>query len=822
MMRHARAWEEVVQWLPPHIALSEDPAPAPTTMSLSPDQHLVATMVLQRRKSCIVVGPGGTGKTMLIQHLVRQLKKQGLKVCVTSTTGITALPIGGTTLHRFFACPREPCNLFTYLHKLIKSCLARCEQTEVARASLNAWLRRPAADTLMRLSLALKTTVLHNEEECAIHRLQSCQVLVLDEMFMAPPYLLTLAAKSICLLRGGSGMEKPVAWHPSTLQLLFFGDPRQIPCVSGREMPPMLDKSIPQNRWWLQQEEELRDAAAQAWTLQARCMQLPEFQHMVLTTMHRHKSDMELAAMTIRFRTGRPLASDLQRLHRTCHVADVPATTSALTLFSTNARADERNQLAFQSLDERGQVTVVSEGSFAVDPSYPLAVRYMGSVDAAKWASGGKDRPSLPESLFVLCQQRLREMLAAAMRVQTSPPSVGMLSEPFNEERASLTIKCGMRVMITANVNVGMRICNGTLAVVERVGLLDVMNYPPFLAATRMATDLELGQIMQDQGVFADLGLVGLERSGASGAEEGGDAVEEGDAANDEGRSHDEDDSQSHHDSLQDDQDATEGVPTREREVVAAAALSPIQFFSTYGMSLNCHALEEGDAIDCLQPSKPKVQGNRWTALLLRIEGRRVILPIQISSVRGGSYGTLRLCRFPIKLAYASTVDKAQGLTLERACVCVDSMMQRRPGVTYTALSRVPKLSGLQLCGDVLTAQHFASSAFADEYERTKILPVLEEMLRYMYRAAVRNQTRGAASASASASASETTLNITAHEADDNYPSGAVSVGPLCIHANGTIVYTHGATNKPIRMSSTWELWARSTVLSYLAAVSAR
>lgn len=51
--------------------------------------------------STLVLGPGGTGKSYLIRHVVEQLREQGKKVAVTALTGLAAFHIGGTTLHSF-------------------------------------------------------------------------------------------------------------------------------------------------------------------------------------------------------------------------------------------------------------------------------------------------------------------------------------------------------------------------------------------------------------------------------------------------------------------------------------------------------------------------------------------------------------------------------------------------------------------------------------------------------------------------------------------------------------------------------------------------
>ena len=55
--------------------------------------------------------------------------------------------------------------------------------------------------------------------------------------------------------------------------------------------------------------------------------------------------------------------------------------------------------------------------------------------------------------------------------------------------------------------------------------------------------------------------------------------------------------------------------------------------------------------------------------------------------------GSATLTQFPLRLAYAMTIHKAQGLTLEAAYL--DIRAAREPGQAYVAVSRVRTLAGL-------------------------------------------------------------------------------------------------------------------------------
>lgn len=91
-----------------------------------------------------------------------------------------------------------------------------------------------------------------------------------------------------------------------------------------------------------------------------------------------------------------------------------------------------------------------------------------------------------------------------------------------------------------------------------------------------------------------------------------------------------------------------------------------------------------------------------------------------------------RFYQIPLRLAWASTIHKSQGLTLKEAWIDIRSA--REPGQAYVALSRVKSLSGLHLKavpGGIFTAP--AAVAFYDKISRATPAPKQQAEPAYLY-----------------------------------------------------------------------------------------
>lgn len=74
-------------------------------MELTDEMKKVMDIVENTRFNVFVTGKAGTGKTTLLRHLLRNVKKN---MVVTAPTGVAAINAGGATLHSTFGIPFEP------------------------------------------------------------------------------------------------------------------------------------------------------------------------------------------------------------------------------------------------------------------------------------------------------------------------------------------------------------------------------------------------------------------------------------------------------------------------------------------------------------------------------------------------------------------------------------------------------------------------------------------------------------------------------------------------------------------------------------------
>jgi len=71
---------------------------------MSDKEEEVINLIVNERQNVFLTGPAGTGKSTMLQTVVRLLRAHSRTVATTASTGIAAYNISGVTFHRFVGC----------------------------------------------------------------------------------------------------------------------------------------------------------------------------------------------------------------------------------------------------------------------------------------------------------------------------------------------------------------------------------------------------------------------------------------------------------------------------------------------------------------------------------------------------------------------------------------------------------------------------------------------------------------------------------------------------------------------------------------------
>ncbi len=86
-----------------------------TETALNQEQYAIFKKCIQGSRSILCTGQGGTGKSWLLERIVRYFRqyRKDLNIAVTASTGIASFAIGGMTLHRFVGAGIEENDVHT-------------------------------------------------------------------------------------------------------------------------------------------------------------------------------------------------------------------------------------------------------------------------------------------------------------------------------------------------------------------------------------------------------------------------------------------------------------------------------------------------------------------------------------------------------------------------------------------------------------------------------------------------------------------------------------------------------------------------------------
>ncbi len=221
----------------------------------SPSQQRALRAVLQREKCVLITGAGGTGKSMLINHIVRTLRGRGAKVAVMAHTGVAAVTVGGQTTWSFMQFSPE----------------------------LLAGTKEAAAATLKK-------------RKYLVDQFKAVRAIVIDEVSMMDPIEIEFMDHILQVCRG---IYRPFGG----VQIVLVGDFYQLPPVEDRARKPL------GSRRFIFQSDAFWRGIAEMHELSEAFRQTDEVFIGVLHRVRRGKQTPEDLAL-LRSRIGAPLACE--------------------------------------------------------------------------------------------------------------------------------------------------------------------------------------------------------------------------------------------------------------------------------------------------------------------------------------------------------------------------------------------------------------------------------------------------------------------------------------------------------------------------------
>lgn len=251
-------------------------------------------------RNIFLTGPAGTGKSYVISEIKKWAINNNKKFAITALTGCAAVLIGGRTLHSTLGLGLGDKPTDIIVHKM-----KRCNRTQFTR-------------------------------------LQTLDLLVIDEVSMMSDELMEKASAILCAIRGN---EKPFGG----VQVVLVGDMCQLGPVSGKFcfMSPI----------WSE-------------TIQEMC---------TLTTIVRQSGDDMFLKILHYLRKGKCTKKIFDKLMK-CHNTEFPDDIKPTRLYSKRANVDQINEQEYNKLISQGAL----ETTYKTAPTSSIPHK---AEEAMKWAT---------------------------------------------------------------------------------------------------------------------------------------------------------------------------------------------------------------------------------------------------------------------------------------------------------------------------------------------------------------------------------------------------------------------------------------------------
>lgn len=160
------------------------------------DEQKQAFGIMRSGQNIFLTGNAGTGKSFLLKYFIDFAEEKGLKLLVTAPTGIAAINVEGSTVHRTFKVPLEPMSpsAKTKIPSAVKEAdIIIIDEISMVRADVFQYVARVIAKA---------------EEKAEKH----IQLIVVGDFFQLPP-VITKADRQALIILWGYDLQEGFAFE---------------------------------------------------------------------------------------------------------------------------------------------------------------------------------------------------------------------------------------------------------------------------------------------------------------------------------------------------------------------------------------------------------------------------------------------------------------------------------------------------------------------------------------------------------------------------------------------------------------------------------
>lgn len=300
-----------------------------------------ALEVLKTGENVFLTGEAGSGKTHVTKQYIEFLNDNNIKYEVTSTTGITAIPLGGHTIHKFLGVGRISTMSEESYNKYLEY-----KNINIQNDPYHPFIDSDSQTYAMENGQQYQTENSLTESYFNYIKkygtntlIKELDVLIIDEISMMQGTMFVMIDYIFRHVRGGGSRKNDIdnpKYKPfGGCKVVFVGDFMQLPPIKRGNIP-------------------------QTFAYQTDAWKSLDLKTCYLTEQHRQNRNSEFYQILNRVRHSQVTKEDLDKLNAR---SALHANTNTLRLYSTNLNTDSYNEERLAQINsESKQYVAAKEG----------------------------------------------------------------------------------------------------------------------------------------------------------------------------------------------------------------------------------------------------------------------------------------------------------------------------------------------------------------------------------------------------------------------------------------------------------------------------